>query len=334
MKKFILITGIYITAVSVYAGTIVSVTAVGDMRFNGYIGDKIKAHGFEYPFKQVQGILSSADIAYGNFECAISSQDLAFEKKYVFKADPEMVKALTAAGFDIVDLANNHSGDYGEESFIETMRVFKEHGLLFSGAGMNIEESRKPVIIERNGLVIAFLSYSNTLPDDFWATKTSPGVTPAYLDYISADVGSAKMNADIVVVCYHGGDERSERPKQSQIDIAHAAIDAGASLVLGHHPHVLQGIEMYKGVPIIYSLGNFMFLSLAKQCYDSMIVTAQLSRKGIETLEVIPVRIGDACIVIPSDEHKMKILHTVQELSYELGTDMVIKDDSGYVLFP
>ncbi|MBD3271482.1 MAG: CapA family protein [Elusimicrobia bacterium] len=333
---------LFLILVSLYAapamvcmgGTIVSISAVGDMRFNDYIGDRIRQEGFDYPFGSVADALGDTDITYGNLECCLCATGAEIKKKYRFRADPIMVNALVRAGFDVVDVANNHSGDYGAEAFTAMLGTLTDNNIRFTGGGMNIHESRKPVVISTHGLVVSMLSYSNTLPDDFWATEEKPGVTPAYLSYISADVAEAKKHSDMVVVGYHGGDERSPVPKQSQRDIAYTAINAGASLVLGHHPHVLQGIEVYRGVPIIYSLGNFMFLSLAKQCYDTMIVRAFLSKAGVETLEIVPVRIGDACVVPADYTQSASILRTIQGLSADMNTDIVIKNNKGYVIIP
>lgn len=316
---------------SIGAEGLVTITAVGDIRLDGYIAAKVHERGFDFPFKNVRDIFDLSDITYGNLECVLSLQGEPVEKAYVFCAEPEMVEVLTTAGFDIMDLANNHSGDYGTDAFIETMRVLRTNGISYTGAGMNIRESREPVLLKKNGLTVAFLSYSNTFPKSYWATKEKPGVTPAFLEYISHDVREACHQADSVIVCYHGGDERSDTPKQVQRDIAYTAINAGATMVLGHHPHVLQGIEVYKGKPVVYSLGNFLFLSKAKECYDTMIVRATVGRDGIQSLEIIPIRISDAFVRTALPKEAERILNTIKTLSGDLGTEIEINNDSAFV---
>ena len=159
-------------------------------------------------------------------------------------------------------------------------------------------------------------------------------MTPAYLEYIIKDVAFAKEKTDIVIVAYHGGDERSDTPKQVQKDIAYTALDAGASLVIGHHPHVLQGIEVYKGRPIVYSLGNFLFLSKEKKCYDTMIICARFNPRDIVSLEIIPVRISDAFVRRAHNNESKRILDKLKTLSSDLGTELTIKEDSAYVHIP
>ena len=313
----------------------VVICAVGDMRFNGYIGDKIQEKGNEYPFHLVKDVLANADIAYGNLECPIASSGTFIAgKEYTFRAEPFTITALTAAGFDIVDLANNHSGDCGPEGLLSTMAILDQQGIRHVGAGNNIDEARMPALLKRNGLTIAFCSFTNTFPDTFWAKEHTPGVTPAYLEYITHDVKKAAAVSDIVIACYHGGDERSSIPKQSQKDIAHTAINAGASMVFGHHPHVLQGIEIYKGKPICYSLGNFMFLSKEKQCYDTMIVRVVVEKDNIISFEIIPIRIADAYVRPAQGEDKKRILETLQTLSQSLGTQLKITGDKAVIEIP
>lgn len=334
MRLIIIIFVFFASITTLSAEEVVHVAFAGDIKLDGYIGKKVKEHGFSYPFAKVKDIFDSADIVYGNLECSISRLGEPVDKKYTFRAEPDMVRVLKEAGFDLMDLANNHSGDYGKEAFVETMQILREQGISPVGAGMNISESRTPVFFKENGITVAFLSYSNTFPQSFWATKKEPGVTPAYLEYIITDVGSAKAKADIVIVAYHGGDERSDTPKQVQKEIAYTALDAGAAMVIGHHAHVLQGIELYKNRPIIYSLGNFLFLSKEKKCYDTMIVRARFNKQDIESLEIIPVRISDAFVRRAHTNESKRILDTLKTLSSDLNTKLTIKEDSAYVHIP
>ena len=258
---------------------------------------------FKYPFAKVEPVLSKADIAVVNLECPFTSRGAKIAKNFNFRASPELGGALKPGGVQVVTIANNHLMDYGPDGVRDTIDTLDKLGIAHFGAGMNLAEARKPAIIERKGQKIAFLGYlyignPPIEPVVVWATKDKPGVSGAAGDIdalekmINEDVKAAKKKADIVVVFFHFGKEGLHEIQPYQATLAHAAVDAGANLVLGSHPHVLQGAERYNGVPIVYSLGNFVFGGNANPGNkESAIFTATLVGKKVTQTGFVPVQI-------------------------------------------
>ena len=286
----------------------VVLAAVGDVMLGRSIGEGILRYGPSYPFQFVDQTLREADIVFANLESPISEGGVPAEKDFVFRAPPLAAQSLAVAGIDVVSFANNHALDYGLEGFRDTMAALAARGIAYAGAGEDIAAARRPVILEVGGLRLAFLAYVNT-PDDsvsgFSVAATAAaadkaGVAWARPQAVAEDVARAARQADIVVVSLHLGFEYQEAPNQLQVDLAHAAIDAGADLVLGHHPHVLQGIEEYRGGLIVYSLGNFLFdfdaIDYAQPGLPSslsLILRVRLSREGIRGYDFLPVLVGE-----------------------------------------
>jgi len=212
------------------------------------------------PLAPFADILKAADYRIGNLECPIAeSGQLLDNKIFSFRARPATTRVL-AGRFDALALANNHSGDYGQQAFVETMQHLDAAGLAHFGGGRNLAEAHRPLWIERNGLRVAVLSYNEFKPRAFEAGANWPGVAWSEDDRVVADIRAAKAaGADLVIPFMHWGWEKEAQPSARQRQLARKMIDAGAALVVGGHPHVTQGAETYKGKPIIYSLGNFVF---------------------------------------------------------------------------
>ena len=238
------------------------VGAVGDVMLGSWIVDVLRARGPEYPFADLRPLLAEADLLVGNLEAPFLADTTGVpraDKTWTFAVPPTAAAALTAAGFDAVGLANNYIFDYGFLGLYEIWEVFDAAGIVYAGMGWNRGEAHRPVIVERAGRRIALLAYSHTFPADFWAGENRPGTAHADSLRLLHDVGRAAAAADLVLVSFHWGAELSEWPKQYQHVFARLAIDAGADLVIGHHPHTLQPFEWYRGRLIAYSLGNFVF---------------------------------------------------------------------------
>jgi poly-gamma-glutamate capsule biosynthesis protein CapA/YwtB (metallophosphatase superfamily) len=181
----------------------------------------------------------------------------------VFRGPVQALPALKDAGFDVFTLANNHTLDYGWMGLQDTMDALDDHGLKHVGSGVDATEAYTPVYIESKGITVAYIAISRVLPEVSWkAAARHPGVADGY-NPAGAEkaIGAAKKNADLVVVLVHWGIERAARPDKFQTSLGHRLVDAGADLVIGSHPHVLQGFEFYKNKWIAYSLGNFVFNS-------------------------------------------------------------------------
>jgi poly-gamma-glutamate synthesis protein (capsule biosynthesis protein) len=266
----------------------VTLSAVGDIRLNGPVGDIIRAHGAQAPVAAIKDLLS-ADIVFGNLETSVTKRGTKTPKTWNFRSPPQNLKALDEGGFTMVNLANNHVWDYGEVGFRDTLSAVKKAGFLYIGGGKNLAEVSKPNIVEINGIKVGFLGFTSTFPMEAWARKNKPGVNYSDFDKFPAVIAAAKRECDVLVVSFHGGTELAEEPNQIQKDFMHLAVTAGADLILGHHPHVLQAVEVYKDKPILYSLGNFLFVSPAPATRPTVIAKITLNAQGVSRIDFVPV---------------------------------------------
>ncbi len=267
----------------------VHIVAVGDIMLDRgvkYIVDK-KGSGDEYfPFQHVASIIKDADIAFGNLEGPISDAGANVGSMYSFRMPTGSVQVLENVGFDVLSFANNHVGDWGREAFVDTLSRFSSSRMRLIGAGLTRSEAEQVVVKEINGTRVGFLAFSDVGPHWIRATDTSPGILIASPEDIDRIVRRASPEADILLVSFHFGDEYQTISNSRQRLLAHAAVDAGAHVVIGHHPHVGQEVEEYRGAIIAYSLGNFVFdqrfsddtskgLILALEIKDNRIVSFQ-----------------------------------------------------------
>jgi poly-gamma-glutamate synthesis protein (capsule biosynthesis protein) len=282
----------------------VTLDAVGDMMLGRTVGEQVLAESPEIVFAGVQSVLDAADIRVGNLECAITDLGSPEHKIYLLKAPPATARALSLGKFDVVSLANNHAMDYGSQGLADAQKTLNQYGIASVGAGANVNQAHTPVILERNGLRLAFLAYMDVPVerDGFdahtWiASDSRPGVAWASPDQIKADVNAAKLKADLVIVLLHAGieitaDYISSITNDQRLE-AHTAIDAGAALVIGSHPHVLQQIERYHGGLIAYSLGNFVFDQYKGVADATIILRVVLARDGVQSYDYVPVLIDN-----------------------------------------
>ncbi|QLQ26949.1 CapA family protein [Pseudoxanthomonas mexicana] len=236
-----------------------SLIFVGDIMVAETPGELI-ARG-EDPFQPFAALLSSHDVRIGNLECVVATTGTAEEKPYTFRADPRTLPVLKRH-FDAVSLANNHSGDFGKAAFAEQLALMDTAGLPYFGGGRDATAAHAPWIVERNGVRIALLGYVEFKPRSFEADASRPGVAwSGEDDDVIEDIIAARRvhRADIVIPFMHWGWEDEPDPSPRLRAFARRMIDAGADMVVGGHPHVTQGAEYYRGKPIIYSLGNFLF---------------------------------------------------------------------------
>ena len=235
-----------------------------------------------------QAEIQAADFFMTNEEFPFSTRGTpAPDKQFTFRVHPEKVKLMQEMGIDLVTLANNHALDYGRDAMLDTIDTLDHAGIRHVGAGKNLAEARKPDVVELNGRTFAFIGATRVYPEADWAAGTdSAGMFSAYDGgaQLAEEVKAAKQQADYVIAYVHWGIEREETPNEVQKSIAHRLVDAGADLVVGAHPHVLQGIEYYQGVPIAYSLGNFVFGSSIP---STALLQADVDDEGIR-LRLIP----------------------------------------------
>lgn len=288
-------------------GGTVTLDAMGDFMLARGVATQIQRNGPEFPFAKVADRLRGADVRFGNLEFALTDRGEQARKDYTFRAPPSSAQSLASARINIVDLANNHVLDYGGQGLLDTLAALSRSGVLETGAGADAERVHTPTIVQVNGLRIAWLAYVN-VPDDsvtgfvarsLEAGPGHPGVAWGTTDAIRRDVAAAKQSADLVIVALHSGFEYASDPNSVQRDLAHAAIEAGASLVLGAHPHVLQGIEYYRGGVIAYSLGNFVFdldesdvSHYGLPSVLTMVLRVTLDAHGVTGLQIYPAIIN------------------------------------------
>lgn len=267
------------------------ITAVGDIMLAGQGSRTLTTRGFDHAFAGTAAELRKGDILVGNLEAPITQGGTEFAgKKFRFKTRPEAADALSRAGFTVLTLANNHIMDFGAEGLTGTLSNLDRASILHTGAGAALDEARREALVTVKGKRVAFLAYSLTYPAEFYAGVGHPGAAQGVAGRVRDDIVRARGRADYVVVSFHWGAELAGMPKPYQQKAAHAAIDAGADLVLGHHPHVLQGIERYQGKTILYSLGNFAFGSMSRSADRSMI--ARITLGGAEQgVEVVPLNV-------------------------------------------
>lgn len=271
------------------------VIAVGDIMLDGTARPVFAQHGYDYAFAAVKHLFTGASAVFGNLEGPLTDRGTAEQDKtYVFRSPPAPVsRALHTAGFTVVSLANNHTLDYGAEGLAQTQEALEAAGIAYTGAGRNLAEARRPVIVHAAGKTLAFLAYSVTLPEHFYAGPGKPGTAFGHEAHVRADVRAARQQADIVLVSFHWGQEGKTVLRDYQVQLGRAAIDAGAAAVLGHHPHILQGIERYRDGIILYSLGNFTFGSYSKQAQVSAIAELVFDGHRVSALRMHPINVNN-----------------------------------------
>lgn len=324
----------------------ISVVAIGDMF--------IKRPDPETIYALAKDALHSADIAFGNLEMAISDVGAPLAGKFMgtMKSPETSIRALTDAGFDVVALANNHSMDYGHEALLRTIEVLDQAGIAHCGGGSNLAEARKPAILERKGVKVAFLSYSSVYEPAFAAGPSRPGIAtvkvhtayqpaprvfeqpgslpivvtipdPAERALMEEDIRQAKQQADAVVIAWHWGISQGyKKLVQYQRDLGHIAVDAGADLIVGHHAHVIQPVEVYKGKAIFHGIAQFGFeMDNPHFAHETMIVRAIVGKGGLERSGALPAYINDNLQPEVMDLRRGKVVvDMIRDLSAELGT--------------
>lgn len=350
-----------------------------DFYVKSAIGSLLESSANFSGFRDVLARIAQSDICFVNLEMVLTTVGYSREKSAVLYGHPEIAKELKAIGVDIVTLANNHMLDRGIEGLFTTLEAVDRHGVLRVGAGKNLAEAQKPCFVEANGIRTAFLAFSAALPLGAAAAPERPGVNPLHvstrytitipetgtgnppstlpmvlaqeanthdLRALVQSVEEAKQTADRVIVAPHWGVVGQDRVMPYQEETAHALIDAGADAVVGHHPHRLHGVEVYKGCPIFYSLGNFIFhplppteiahllgaknpggRSLDRGTYnfapENALVEIDFDKAGVLSARVVPIYLNaEGEPMIPEVAQATQILDLVKELSLPYGTQI------------
>ena len=252
------------------------------------------------------------------------------EKKFTFRAKPSSVRYLQDMGVDIVSLANNHAYDYGEEALVDTLQTLKDAGIHYVGAGINADEAVRPFYYIVNDMKIAFVSATqierNDNPDTIEATETTPGVFRCWNgEKLLQTVKETKENCDLVIVYVHWGTENETEIDWAQEKQANELVEAGADLIVGDHPHILQGIDTIKGVPVFYSLGNFWFNS---RTMDTALLKVTVSDKKLQSCQLIPCLQENCSTTLLNGAEKERVLDSMRAMS-----ENVVIDADGYIDF-
>lgn len=302
------------------AGT-VRLMAVGDVMLARTIGQRILRNGPDFVFAGVQDILDRADLLVINLECTISTRGHPADKHWTFRAPPVAADALVKGGVDVAGQANNHGMDWGPDALADTRQLLTDRGIGDVGAGPDRATAHAPVVIEKNGLRIAFLAYvaafsevSGFTTSSWEAGKHTPGLAIGHAKDVRRDVSAAAAQADLVIVSIHAGYEGTYTPNRVQKRLAHAALGAGATLVLGAHPHVLQGYELNDGKMVAYSLGDFVFDSMPPPQRESAILDVTLTAEGVTHVHWVPILLAHGLPVPATGATAKRIMRHLKPL--------------------
>jgi poly-gamma-glutamate capsule biosynthesis protein CapA/YwtB (metallophosphatase superfamily) len=302
-----------------------TISIVGDMLMDSSVRGQIDRNGVEFPWEYVKEYFKNDNLTIGNLETSITIAGTKWpDKQYNFRSDPKNLKAMKEAGIEVVSLANNHSLDYGYDGFLDTLNHLDKAKINRVGGGKNKKEALEGIIIEENGINIGVLSFSRIVPNvDWYATSKRSGIVGAYdchIKEVLERVTEMKDKADILVLSIHWGVELSNTPRNEEIEFAKKLIDAGVDIVMGHHPHVLQGIEIYNGKPIFYSLGNFIFGSKDEITANTMIAQINLKDKDIDNIKIIPCQIVGGRPIPLENEKKIEKIKYMNLISKQFNT--------------
>ena len=251
----------------------------------------LAAHDPALPFRKIAPLLASADIAFVNLESPFSDRGPYHETGLIFHAPPDTIAGLELAGVDVVSTANNHSRDCGAYGVEYTVRWLESHGIAPLGSAESAAQAHEGIVLVRHGVRFGFLGYTFDQKNGNWR-DLDDRIAMTDVETMKADVGAIKSRCDIVIVSMHNGVEYARKPSRSQIVFAHAAIDAGAMLVVGHHPHVIQPSEQYKSGLIYYSLGNFIFDQYQRTATQhGEIAEVTFLGPSLLTARVLPVKV-------------------------------------------
>lgn len=315
-----------------FYGSEITLAAVGDVMLARKTQREIDQYGLDYPFKNVAERLSSADLTFCNLEAPLGDTGRPIPGKVIWlRGRPEFIECLKLAGFDVISVCNNHILDYDSPCMLQTLDLLDEAGIAYVGGGRNIEDARTPRIVEAGGLKLGFIGYTEFADSwlfwdysyrrTFLADEDVPGCNPLDMTLVAADIARAKeMGADLVVVSYHWGWEdilypAAFNPKNDLEAIARRTIDLGASVVLGHHPHIVQGFEVYRGGVIAYSLGNFVNDQAKPHQKEGTILELQIGPSGVLSARITPVWIESTAPRFMTGDEKKAMMEKIERIS-------------------
>lgn len=292
----------------------------GDILLSSYVLNNYETSGISGVLsEELLGEMQSADLTMVNEEFPFSTRGTqAQDKQFTFRIDPSYVKLFQEMGIDVVTVANNHALDYGTQALSDTFQTLDEAGIAYVGAGESKERAAQPYITEMGGKTFGFLAASRVIPEVSWNIENQqPGMLCTYdSTQLCEAIRKAKENCDYVVVYVHWGIERENTPQDYQRQLGKAYIDAGADLVIGAHPHVLQGIEYYNGKPIVYSLGNYIF---NQEIGSTLLLKATVTPENETTLQLIPAYASGAKTQKMNETDSAELYQFMEEISFGIA---------------
>jgi poly-gamma-glutamate synthesis protein (capsule biosynthesis protein) len=268
---------------------VVSLLAVGDIMLGRGVGGLIRANSPAYPFDLISELTNQADVAFGNLESPITARGVP-QGGITLRAAPEVTEGLSGAGFDILSLANNHTDDYGAVGLLDTISHLEGEDIAYVGLSDDADGEQEPVTLEVKGLKIAFLAYNHVEPR--WVASPEGGSGPAWLDPESAyaEVRRATSVSDFVVVSLHWGAEYMPQPDEFQQEVVRGMLEAGAGLIVGHHPHAVGAVAWEDEGFVAYSLGNFVFdQPFSVETMQGLVLCCLIDRTGLKQVQLMPV---------------------------------------------
>jgi len=303
----------------------VSLVAVGDISYSRGVERMVKKQRDpNYPFLKIRDYLKSADLVFGNLETPITEGPEIPDFEMIFRSNPGTEQALKQAGFSVLSLANNHTPNFGEQGLKDTFDYLTEADIKYVGAGNNEKEANQPVYIEAKGIKFAILAYNDTdvVPSSYEAGSNHAGTAFMRIDKMTEAVKKVKQKTDFVIVSIHAGTEYTDEPNDSQVNFARAAINAGADLIIGHHPHVVQTMEKYKGKYIFYSLGNFVFdQPQSQETKEGLAIKVYFAKDGINKISLLPVVMEN--LAQPRMANQGEAEKILQKLKFSLANQSV-----------
>ncbi|EMY76255.1 bacterial capsule synthesis protein [Leptospira weilii serovar Ranarum str. ICFT] len=324
---------------------LLKVLAGGDVMFNWGIRDTIQKHGEIAPVEGLKSLFGEADFRMVNLETpVVASKTEESKKAYIFTAHEKDLDSLKFLGVDMVFLGNNHSFDHGHQGMNETLDILNKNNILNVGAGKKLPDVLDPLNLNLKGTDLRIHSVTAIAEQAHYATPTKSGVAPFLLPSLQSaffekrPIRSKNHFPPVRIVSLHWGVEYSPVPTVDQRKIARALIDSGVKIVIGHHPHIPQGVEIYRGGVILYSLGNLIFGSRNSYLNHNLIAILHIRRNRLERLELVPI-FGK----FQKEDHKIRpvtgpeaqeFLHEVAVLSAELGTQLRVEGDRAFLDLP
>ncbi|MFT3745645.1 MAG: CapA family protein [Pyrinomonadaceae bacterium] len=286
--------------------------AVGDIMLSRGVAKAIARSGnISYPFSKLDDVLLKSDFNFGNLESPVSGNDQVLGAGLVFNARRDHATALSKYNFKIVNLANNHAFDQGLKGLLATRDFLDKLGVKHVGVGETEADAWRPSVVEANGIKIAFIGASYASINDGGVARKPNVARIEDQSRLAAAIQRAKIDADYIVVTMHAGIEYTREPEKGQIAFARAAVDAGADIVIGAHPHWVQTTEVYRGKPIFYSLGNFVFDQKPDERRKGLMLRIRLRGQNLDQIEMMPVIIDDSSPRLANPAESQMILRSI-----------------------